>query len=187
MKHYEIDIEIDEITPCLKNSSTNLYVDTYYEKIDLPSHQTALEMQKYEHWHFDWSAEDLEDCSIYALYVKDSRITQGLIACRDYAKYGDAEGYIEVVLAEANPKNVGQQGIYKGVGAHLFAIACKMSFNLGYNGYVGFTSKTDLIDHYIETLHAQVLFDRQMQLDTEAATYLVSVYDKKASDMDENN
>lgn len=183
MRHYEIEIIIDEITPCLKDSINNIFVDTDYEQIEHISSSTALQMQKYERWNFNWSDPDLDDCSIYALYVKDVRQTQGLIACREYKDQNQTKGYIEVVLAEANPKNVGNSGRYKGVGAHLFSIASRLSFDRGYGGYVTFVSKTDLVQHYIDELHAEVLFGSNMQLNTEASKRLVEIYDRKAGDM----
>lgn len=183
MKNYEIEIIIDEITPCLLDSKDNAYVDTNYEIIKPISHEVAAQMQKYEKWKFDWSDQDLQDCSIYALYVDGSSITQGLIACREYKNKGNTLGYIEVALAESNPKNVGENGRYKGVGAHLFSIASKLSFDLGYEGYVMFISKTDLVEHYIKTLKAEVLFDRTMQLTSSASKYLVEMYDRKARDI----
>ena len=136
MRHYEIKIIIDEITP--------------YEIIDHISSSTALHMRKYEKWEFDWSDPDLDDCSIYALFVKGTKQTQGLIACREYKNQKQTKGYIEVALAEANPKNVGKDGKYKGVGAHLFSIASRLSLDLGYDGYVTFISKTNLVHHYID-------------------------------------
>lgn len=184
MRHYEIEIIIDEITPCLKDNQNNTYVDTDYEKIEHISPSVALQMQKYEKWKFDWSDSDLDDCSIYALYVKGTKQTQGLIACREYKDRNQTKGYIEVALAEANPKNVGKDGKYKGVGAHLFSIASRLSLDLGYDGYVTFISKTDLVQHYIDELYAEVLFGSNMQLGTEASKRLVEIYDKKARDMD---
>ena len=185
MIHYEIEIIIDEITPCLKDSSIDEYVDTDYEKIEHISSSTASQMKKYEKWKFDWSDTDLDDCSIYALYVKGTKQTQGLIACREFKNHNQTKGYIEVVLAEANPKNVGSEGRYKGVGAHLFSIASRLSLNSGYDGYVTFVSKTDLIQHYIDKLHAEVLFGSTMQLDTEAFKRLVRIYDQKARNMND--
>ena len=184
MRHYEIKIIIDEITPCLKDNQSNTYVDTDYEIIDHISSSTALHMRKYEKWEFDWSDPDLDDCSIYALFVKGTKQTQGLIACREYKNQKQTKGYIEVALAEANPKNVGKDGKYKGVGAHLFSIASRLSLDLGYDGYVTFISKTNLVQHYIDELHAEVLFGSNMQLGTEASKRLVEIYDKKARDMD---
>lgn len=183
MRCYEIEIIIDEITPCLKDNMNDTYVDTDYEKIEHISSMIASQMKKYEKWKFDWSNADLNDCSIYALYVKGSKQTQGLIACREYKDQNQTKGYIEVVLAEANPQNVGKNGRYKGIGAHLFSIASRLSFDLGYDGYVTFVSKTDLVQHYINELQAEVLFGSNMQLGTEASRRLVGIYDKKAGDI----
>ncbi len=36
--------------------------------------------------------------------------------------------YTHVDIVEAAPFNIGQMGKYKGVGAHLFAVACKLSW-----------------------------------------------------------
>ena len=60
-------------------------------------------------------------------------------------------------IVEAAPFNVGSGGKYKGVGAHLFAIACKLSWDVGNEGYVQFTAKTDLVNHYIKTLNAKCI------------------------------
>lgn len=185
MKRSKIKLFIDEVTPCLRDSLNDTYVDTVYEKIDHISSSTALQMKKYEKWEFDWSDSDLDDCTLYALYVKDVRGTQGLIACREYKNSGNTKGYIEVPMVEANPKNVGSKGRYKGVGAHLFSIACRLSFELGYDGYVTFVSKTDLVQHYIDELHAEILFDSNMQLGTEASKRLIEIYDRKARNMDD--
>lgn len=186
MKRYEISIYIDEITQCLLDSKTDRYVDTEYEKINSISTKTAENMKNFEKWKFDWSAPDLSDCDICALYVKGSKMTQGLLACREIKPRGNTEGYIEIVLAESNPKNVGSSGRYKGVGAHLFAIASKLSMDLGYEGYVQFVSKTGLVEHYQETLHADLLFDRVMMLAPKASQYLIDAYNEKARDKNES-
>lgn len=184
MNNNGIDITIDEITPCLKRSD-GVYIDTHYEKIKPISPETAKQMQKYNRWKFDWSDSSLQDCSIYALYVEDSPITQGLIACRNHKSFKNTQGYIEVVLVEANPLNVGKDGKYKGVGAHLFAIACKLSCDLGYDGYIVFESKTDLMDHYARTLQAKKIINQYMQLDSKASKILIHMYEQKAGNLNE--
>ncbi|MEI4896853.1 hypothetical protein Q8G71_36825, partial [Klebsiella pneumoniae] len=44
---------------------------------------------------------------------------------------------------------------FSGVGAHLFAIACKISFETGCEGFVSFISKSNLVSHYEEAIGAQ--------------------------------
>lgn len=38
--------------------------------------------------------------------------------------------------------------MYEGVMGNLVAYACKLSLPRGYNGFVSFTAKTKLIEHY---------------------------------------
>lgn len=63
--------------------------------------------------------------------------------------------YTHVDIVEAAPSNVGRNGKYKGVGAHLVAIACQLSWDAGNEGYVQFTAKTDLVPHYMKELGAK--------------------------------
>ena len=78
---------------------------------------------------------------------------------------------------ESAPHNVGLKGRYLGVGAHLFAIAARISFEKGFDGYISFVAKTGLIEHYSETLLAKRIGNTQrMFLDTHSATVLVHRY-----------
>ena len=61
----------------------------------------------------------------------------------------------------------------------MFAIACKESWDSGNEGYVVFESKTALVNHYIEKLHAKILSGGarpRMMLDPYAALYLIGKY-----------
>ena len=73
---------------------------------------------------------------------------------------------------------MGKTGIYQGVGGNLFAFACKQSFELGFEGYVTFDAKTQLIKHYSTHLGAQLISSQRMVIDTLAATQLVKQYFK---------
>lgn len=77
---------------------------------------------------------------------------------------------------EAAPDNVGKKGKFKGVGAHLFAIACKLSWDNGNDGYVQFVAKTDLIEHYIDTLNAKRIDWHTLYIDTYGASELINKY-----------
>ena len=82
-------------------------------------------------------------------------------------------------IVEAAPFNVGHAGRYKGVGAHLFAIACKLSWDVGNEGYVQFTAKTDLVEHYRETLAAKSIDWHTMYIDSYGAVKLIQRYFKE--------
>ena len=87
--------------------------------------------------------------------------------------------YTHVDIVEAAPFNVGHNGRYKGVGAHLFAIACKLSWDVGNEGYVQFTAKTDLVEHYRQTLNAKNIDWHTMYIDSYGAIELIRKYFKE--------
>jgi hypothetical protein len=61
----------------------------------------------------------------------------------------------------------------------MVAFVCKRSFELGFEGFVAFTAKTSLVPHYIESLGAQVIYNKNlMGIFTPAAKNLVSSYYK---------
>lgn len=88
-------------------------------------------------------------------------------------------GVADVDIVETAPHNNSHAGIYEGVGAHLFAIACQVSFDAGCDGFVAFTSKSDLIEYYKEKLNAGVFRDRRMYIDEDAAQILLDKYTRK--------
>ena len=79
-------------------------------------------------------------------------------------------------LVESAPFNKGKEKIYSGVPGNLVAYACKLSFQRGHDGNVAFISKTQLIDHYVETLGAIHLGGRLMIINTNAALKLINRY-----------
>ena len=64
-------------------------------------------------------------------------------------------GFVFVSLIENAPFNRGTDKIYRGVAVNLFAFACKLSAEKGFDGFVAFEAKTDLIAHYQTILGAQ--------------------------------
>ncbi|SIS62740.1 hypothetical protein [Salimicrobium flavidum] len=171
-----IYIHMDRWTDCLVYNRTG---EEYPTEVKAMSLSEVEEVGPKHGWNdFDWSIYyknvDYPNCKISKLLIRGDERIQGILA------YEPKEGYVEIHLAESAPHNV----IYKefsGVGPHLFAIACKESFDIGEDGYVTFTAKTDLIPHYEETLGAVVLDRRrrQMVIETEAARDLVANYFKE--------
>jgi hypothetical protein len=88
----------------------------------------------------------------------------------------DRGDHIFMALIESATFNRGVKKVYLGVPANLVAFACKYSFDLGYEGYVSFESKTRLVDHYKKTLGAHVLFGNILAINTHAAEALVKQY-----------
>ena len=168
----EIDIEIDSLTDCLIDRSTGEKFDTVYRLISKTITKDDAQKLMKAGWKFDWSVPHSEGYEIYELMVKGSNEIQGLIALKHFRD----QLFTFVDLVESNPNNIGQSGKFEGVGAHLFAIACKLSFEVGNEGYVQFISKTNLIEHYKKILGAQLIGNQSMFLDTTAAYNLVKKY-----------
>lgn len=160
-----IDVIIDRLTDCLVKRENNTIVETEYILRTNP-----FKKNEYSKWNFDWSIPQNNGFLIYELFVKGNPTVQGRIALKEDG------GVIYVDIIENAPHNIGHNGIYEGVGGHLFAIACQLSFEAGLDGFVTFIAKTNLIKHYQEKIHAHVMSGQRMYIDTIAAQELISRY-----------
>ena len=162
-----INVEIDELTPCLLKKSTNEYVDTIIKKMD-----NSKELKKLtKGWKFDWTIEK----NILGLYSIDNKERlQGLMSYE--IKKEDQAVFIK--LLENNPDNV-KNKTYKGVGGHLIAEACKISFDNGFDGYVYLDAKTSIIEHYKKYGAKQVGLTNRMLFETNEARNLIERYYEK--------
>lgn len=64
-------------------------------------------------------------------------------------------------LVENVPHNLGKHKKFSGVAGNLVAFACKQSFETGFEGFVAFTAKSKLVQHYMDTLGAQVIYGNE--------------------------
>lgn len=172
----DIDIFIDSLTDCLLNIASGEMKDTEIRLVTKPITKSYAKELNKKGWRFDWSVPQKNGYEVYELLLKDSESVQGMIAL----KHIRDQYYTHVDIVEAAPDNVGKNGIYKGVGAHLFAIACKLSWDAGNEGYVQFTAKTDLVEHYKETLNAHCIDWHTMYIDSYGAIRLINKYFKEA-------
>jgi hypothetical protein len=99
-------------------------------------------------------------------------IVQGVLSIRKEADH------IVMNLLESAPFNIGRQKLYEGVAGNLVAYACKLSFQFGFDGFVGLTAKTKLIQHYIDTLGAYHFGGHRMIIETYSAKKIVEKYFK---------
>lgn len=168
----EIDIFIDSLTECLVCTATGETKDTEYRLVSKTITKYDSILLKESGWKFDWSIPHQNGYDVYELLLEESDEVQGMIAL----KHIRDQCYTHVDIVEASPFNVGKNGRYKGVGAHLFAIACKLSWEVGNEGYVQFTAKSDLIEHYQDTLKAQCIDWHTMYIDSYGAIELINKY-----------
>ena len=168
----EVEIMIDSLINCLVSSETGEERDTEYRLVTRTiSKESATELMN-QGWKFDWSIPHENGCEVYELMLEGDEEIQGMIAI----KHIRDQFYTHIDIVEAAPFNVGHNGRYKGVGAHLFAIACKQSWEAGNEGYVQFTAKTDLVEHYKMMLQAKQIDWHTLYIDSYGAWTLIKKY-----------
>ncbi len=163
----EVSVEIDKLTNSIENLFTGEIFETEFQKVK------KKEIKKTD-WLFDWHAElKTKGNKVYKMTtVENKNIIQGLISLRTDDKF------VSVELVENAGFNRGKEKVYLGVGGNMFAYACKVSQELGYNGYVGFIAKTALIPYYAKTLGAEIAIGQRMFIGEEASEKLIDQYFK---------
>jgi hypothetical protein len=164
-----IDVEIDKITHSIENVITG---DNFPTEILPLSKPDLVHLTKKNGWKFDWKMEYLQPGrNVFKLTILwNPTIIQGLISI------SQKQGYLEMNLIESAPFNYGKNKMHYGVAGNLVAFACKRSFELGFDGFVAFTAKTILIDHYRKTLGAISIGGQRMAIEEKQALELVKRY-----------
>ncbi len=160
-----LDVEIDKLT----NSIENAFTEERFLTDILPiKNEEIIEKD----WLFDWKKENNKSgCKVSKLVTRgNENVIQGLLSI------SDGKDHIFMNLLESASFNKGQNKVYLGVAGNLVAYACKISLESGYDGYVVFDSKTALIEHYMDKLHAKRLGGLRMYIDTSAAFRLIDKY-----------
>lgn len=129
-------------------------------------------ISKKNKWLFDWKFEFKQpQRDVYKLtIVNNEAVIQGLMSVEVKSDH------VYMHLVESAPFNKGKTKMYAGVAGNLVAFACKLAFQRGYEGNVSFFSKTQLVQHYIETLGAKHVGGRIMIIDTISALKLINKY-----------
>ncbi len=165
----QISIHIDRLTNSITNVVSGDVFDT--ELHALTAHDKPLLKKG---WSFDWLVE-MRSFEVFKLVIaKNPSVIQGLVSLSDR---GD---HIFVNLVENAYFNIGKNKVYEGVGGNLFAFACKLSRDKGYEGFVTFFAKTQLLRHYERTLGAErVGQSTRMIIEPTAAERLIIQYFSK--------
>ena len=164
-----IDIEIDKLTNSLENVITG---DSFPTDVVITNFNDFKSIIKKEGWFFDWKSEYKKpDRDVYKLtIVNNQSVIQGLISLTLRTDH------VYMHLIESAPFNKGKGKVYAGVPGNLIAFACKLSFQRGYDGYLSFLSKTNLIEHYEKTLGAVHVGGQLMVINTDVALKLINKY-----------
>ena len=162
---------IDKLTDSILNTISG---DSFQTEVSRMASLDLKNITKKNKWNFDWKVEfsNLQK-EVYKLtIVNNSSIIQGLLSITI------EQDHIYMNLLESSPFNIGKNKLYEGVAGNLVAFACKVSFQKGYDGFVAFTAKTNLIKHYEESLGAFHFKNQRMIIETEASKRLVKKYFK---------
>ena len=157
---YHLDIRIDKLTNSILNTISG---DSFPTDVHPVTKADLKNVTKKTGWLFSWATElKFTDRQVFKLTIRDNpNIIQGLASISDY------NDHYYIHLVESAPFNLGKNKLYEGVPGNLFAFTCKTAWEKGYQGFVSFTSKTKLIEHYETSLgathvggHKMVIFPR---------------------------
>ncbi len=168
-KQIGLDFVVDKLTNSIENVVTG---DSFSTDITLISNSDLKALNTKKSWAFNWQNEFKQpERDVYKLtIVNNQSIIQGLISLEVKSDH------VYIHLVESAPFNKGKTKIYAGVPGNLVAFACKLSFQRGHDGNVSFISKTQLVQHYVDTLGAVHFGGRVMIIDTIAALKLLNKY-----------
>jgi len=163
-----IDIEIDKLTNSIQLVATGDVFNTIVTRAAIADKRLV----KKKDWLFDWHVELAKpERQVYFLQAEhEPDAIQGLVSVEDQ------HDHVRVHLVESAGFNRGRDKKYFGVPGNLFAYACRLSFDGGYDGFVAFTAKTALVEHYKTMLGATVITKQLMQIEAHAARKLVEQY-----------
>ena len=164
-----IGLIIDKLTNSIENAITG---DSFQTEISLIQKNDFRSLIKKNGWLFNWKLESsFLEREIYKLtIVGNQNIAQGLISLEP------KEDHVYMHLIESAPFNRGKDKVYFGVLGNLVAFACKYSFQRGFEGNVGFLSKTRLVEHYADVLGAIHIGRGAMIIEEKAAQKLIQKY-----------
>jgi hypothetical protein len=166
---YHIDIEVDKLTNSIENVISGDSFPTEIHKIENSDFKNVT---KTKGWIFNWRDEVKQnDKEVYKVTILGNpNVIQGLVCISDY------KDHIYLHLIESAPFNLGKHKLYEGVAGSLFAFACKCSLDKGYEGFVSFTAKTRLIEHYERSLGARIVGGHKMIIFPDASLKLIRKY-----------
>jgi hypothetical protein len=169
IKEIGLNFEIDKLTNSIENVVTG---DSFPTDISIVTLADLKNVTKKNKWQFDWKFEHRQpEREVYKLSIVNNQQTiQGLVSLEIKLDH------VYMHLVESAPFNKGKLKMYTGVPGNLVAFACKLSFQRGHSGNVSFISKTQLIQHYNESLGAMHIGGRIMIIDTTAALKLINKY-----------
>jgi len=165
----ELDFLIDKLTNSIENVNSG---DSFPTEVSLLLKDEVKKITKKTGWNFNWQQEFKNPKNeIYKLTINNNpNIIQGLVS------FEIKSDHVFMNLIESAPFNIGKNKTYLGVPGNLVAFVCKVSFQRGFDGFVSFIAKTQLIEHYKTSLGAYHFGGQLMIIDNVAALNLIGKY-----------
>ncbi len=134
-----------EVSGRIQNLITTEIFETEFSPVSL---QDLKDATVNNGWAYNW-AEFADAFRIVKINtINNPKIVHGLVA------FTVDKDYIFMDFIENAPFNRGANKIYSSVAGNLIAFLCHLSQQLGFNGYVVFKSKPQLVDYYISQYDA---------------------------------
>ena len=164
-----LDFIVDKLTNSIENVQSG---DSFQTEISLLATVDLKNISAKSGWRFNWKNETKKpERDVFKLTIANNpSIIQGIISLEV------KPDHVYMYLIESAPFNIGKHKAYFGVPGNLVAFACKLSFQRGGEGYIYFTAKTTLINHYIESLGAAHVGGHLMVINNSAALKLINKY-----------
>ncbi|WP_128546826.1 hypothetical protein [Larkinella soli] len=168
----ELEFEIDRLTNSVQDTVSG---ESFETEVHLITRTDLKMVTRKNGWKFNWRKEfgDGRKTVCKLTLFNDPELIQGLLSI------SIEPDHVYMHLLENAPFNVGSKKRFNGVAGNLVAHACRVSFQEGFDGFVAFTSKTQLIDHYRIVLGAVLLNGQRMIIPENAARQLVRKYFKQ--------
>lgn len=168
-KKNHIGIHIDALTNSIVNTISK---DSFATNVLPLTSKDLRSVNISTGWQFNWMKEFKQpNKRVFKLTIQDNpNIIQGLVCL------SDNKDHVYLHLIESAPFNLGKKKIYEGVPGNLFAFACKTSWDKGYEGFVSFTSKSKLVEHYETSLGATHIGGNKMVIFPQEALKLILKY-----------
>lgn len=170
-KTIHLDFVIDKLTDSIQNTISRDSFPTEVSRLTLTD---LKQVTKKNGWNFNWKQElNNNSREVYKLTITNNpNIVQGLLS------FTIKPDHLYMNLLESAPFNLGHNKLYEGVPGNLVAYACKVSFQNGFDGFLSFTAKTKLIEHYEKTLGAYHFGNHLMIIQPQVAQQLIDKYFK---------
>ena len=149
--------------------------------INLETQDIKVKKGDFKNWIFDWYNQSNKSDVIRALKVKNTLEVIGLIGFTN--EEHNKAIYVDLIEASPvdNPKNKIFKGKkeYFGIGGRLLVEAIKESYKKGYDGFIYFDAKTELIEYYKKEFGARLIGSQRMAIFEKEAEILYEKYNRK--------